>query len=70
VAVRRRPHVCRLGPLDLGVSQSGTRRSAGVIAMSDFAIAGLLIACLIALAIMAPIWGYDSHDGVGMAERP
>jgi hypothetical protein len=41
-----------------------------VIAMSDFAIAGLLIAFLIALAIMAPIWGYDSRDGVGMAERP
>jgi len=38
--------------------------------MSDFAIAGLLLAFLIALAITAPIWGYDSRDRVGMAERP
>ena len=32
--------------------------------MSDLAIAGTLIAFLIALAIAAPIWGYDSRDGV------
>lgn len=31
--------------------------------MSDLAIAGILIAFLIALAITAPIWGYDSRDG-------
>ena len=37
--------------------------SPGGIAMSDLAIAGLLIAFLIALAIAAPIWGYDSRDG-------
>lgn len=32
--------------------------------MSDLAIAGMLMAFLIALAIAAPIWGYDSRDGV------
>ena len=32
--------------------------------MSDLAIAGILMAFLIALAIAAPIWGYDSRDGV------
>ena len=32
--------------------------------MSDLAIAGILTAFLIALAIAAPIWGYDSRDGV------
>lgn len=32
--------------------------------MSDLAIAGILMAFLIALAITAPIWGYDSRDGV------
>jgi hypothetical protein len=32
--------------------------------MSDLAIAGVLMAFLIALAIAAPIWGYDSRDGV------
>ncbi len=37
--------------------------STGVIAMSDLAIAGLLITLLIALAVAAPIWGYDSRDG-------
>jgi len=35
-----------------------------VIAMSDLAIAGIIMAVLIALAIIAPIWGYDSRDGV------
>ena len=32
--------------------------------MSDLATAGLLIAFLVALAITAPLWGYDSRDGV------
>ena len=32
--------------------------------MSDLAIAGMLFAVLVALAIAAPIWGYDSRDGV------
>ena len=32
--------------------------------MSDLAIAGIVMAFLIALAITAPIWGYDSRDGV------
>ena len=32
--------------------------------MSDLAIAGILMAFLIALAITAPIWGHDSRDGV------
>lgn len=32
--------------------------------MSDLAIAGILMALLIALAIAAPIWGYDSRDGI------
>jgi hypothetical protein len=32
--------------------------------MSDVAIAGLVIAFLVALAITAPIWGYDSRDDV------
>jgi hypothetical protein len=32
--------------------------------MSDLVIAGMLMAFLIALAITAPIWGYDSRDGV------
>ncbi len=32
--------------------------------MSDLAIAGMLMTFLIALAITAPIWGYDSRDGV------
>jgi hypothetical protein len=35
-----------------------------VIAMSDLAIAAIIMAFLIALAITAPIWGYDSRDGV------
>jgi hypothetical protein len=34
------------------------------IAMSDLAIAGMLFTFLVALAIAAPIWGYDSRDGV------
>ena len=32
--------------------------------MSDLAIAGILMAFLIALAIAAPIWGHDSRDRV------
>lgn len=32
--------------------------------MSDLEIAGMLFACLVGLAIAAPIWGYDSRDGV------
>ena len=32
--------------------------------MNDLAIAGVIMAFLIALAISAPIWGYDSRDGV------
>jgi hypothetical protein len=35
-----------------------------MVAMSDLAIAGMLFAFLVALAIAAPIWGYDSRDGV------
>jgi hypothetical protein len=32
--------------------------------MSDLAIAGIIMAFLIALAIAAPIWGVDSRDGI------
>jgi hypothetical protein len=32
--------------------------------MSDLEIAGLLFAFLVGLAFAAPIWGYDSRDGV------
>ncbi|MCC7371292.1 MAG: hypothetical protein IT306_22940 [Chloroflexi bacterium] len=32
--------------------------------MSDVAVAGVLLAFFIALAITAPIWGFDSRDGV------
>jgi len=32
--------------------------------MSDLAIAGVLFTLLVALAIAAPIWGYDSRDGI------
>ena len=32
--------------------------------MNDLAIAALLMGLLISLAITAPIWGYDSRDGV------
>lgn len=32
--------------------------------MSDLAIAGILLVFLIGLAVAAPIWGYDSRDGV------
>jgi hypothetical protein len=32
--------------------------------MSDLEIAGMLFAFLVGLAIAAPIWGYDSRDGV------
>ena len=32
--------------------------------MSDFAIAGMLLAFLIGLAVAAPIWGVDSRDGI------
>jgi hypothetical protein len=34
------------------------------IAVSDLAIAAFIFASLVALAITAPIWGYDSRDGV------
>lgn len=32
--------------------------------MSDLAIAALIMTLLIGLAIAAPLWGYDSRDGV------
>jgi hypothetical protein len=32
--------------------------------MSDLEIAGLLFALLVGLAIAAPVWGFDSRDGV------
>jgi hypothetical protein len=32
--------------------------------VSDFAIAGVLLSLLVALAVAARIWGYDSRDGV------
>ena len=32
--------------------------------MSDLHIAGMLFAFLLGLAFAAPIWGYDSRDGV------
>jgi hypothetical protein len=32
--------------------------------MSDLAIAGMLFSFFVALAIAAPIWGYDSRDGI------
>lgn len=32
--------------------------------MSDLQIAGMLFAFFLGLAIAAPIWGYDSRDGV------
>ena len=32
--------------------------------MSDLQIAGMVFAFLVGLAITAPIWGYDSRDGV------
>jgi hypothetical protein len=32
--------------------------------MSDFAIAGMLLTFLVALAVAAQIWGVDSRDGV------
>jgi hypothetical protein len=32
--------------------------------MSDLAIAALIMGFLIGLAITAPIWGYDSRDGI------
>jgi len=32
--------------------------------MSDLAIAGLIFSFLVGLAVAAPIWGYDSRDGV------
>jgi hypothetical protein len=34
-----------------------------VIAVSDLAIAGMILAFLVGLAIVAPIWGVDSCDG-------
>jgi len=36
----------------------------GVVAVSDLAIAGTIMAFLVGLVIAAPIWGYDSRDGV------
>ena len=35
-----------------------------MMAMNDYAIAGMLLAFLVGLAIAAPIWGVDSRDGV------
>jgi hypothetical protein len=32
--------------------------------MSDFAIAGMILAFLVGLAVAAPIWGVDSRDGI------
>lgn len=32
--------------------------------MSDVAIAGVLLAFFVVLALTAPIWGFDSRDGV------
>ena len=32
--------------------------------MSDLAIAGMILAFLVGLAIIAPIWGVDSRDGI------
>jgi hypothetical protein len=32
--------------------------------MSDLAIAGALLMFLVGFAITAPIWGYDSRDGI------
>lgn len=32
--------------------------------MSDIAVAGVLLAFFVVLAITAPIWGFDSRDGV------
>ena len=34
------------------------------VVVSDLEIAGMLMAFLIGLAIAAPIWGYDSRDGI------
>jgi hypothetical protein len=33
--------------------------------VSDLGIAELLLAFLLGLAIVAPIWGVDSRDGIG-----
>jgi hypothetical protein len=35
-----------------------------VIAVSDLAIAGTILAFLVGLAIVAPVWGVDSRDGI------
>ena len=32
--------------------------------MSDLAIAGTILVLLVGLAIVAPIWGVDSRDGL------
>ena len=32
--------------------------------MSDFAVAGMILTCLVALAVAAPTWGVDSRDGI------
>jgi hypothetical protein len=42
----------------------GARETRESIAVSDLAIAAFIFACMVALAITAPIWGYDSRDGV------
>src|SRR5206468_3453769 len=36
----------------------------GVVVVSDLAVAGLILAMLVGLAIMAPIWGVYSRDGM------
>jgi hypothetical protein len=36
----------------------------GVIVVSDLTVAGLILAMLAGLAIMAPIWGVESRDGI------
>jgi hypothetical protein len=32
--------------------------------VSDFAVAGMILAFLVGLAVAAPIWGIDSRDGI------
>ena len=32
--------------------------------MSDFAVAGMILVFLVGLAVVAPIWGVDSRDGI------
>ena len=59
LAVRLAPPVTRAALVPVGARE--TRES---IAVSDLAIAAFIFACMVALAITAPIWGYDSRDGV------